>query len=85
MTTYHFEKLTTLRVYLDDIGLAGLYALVVPDPVEGDAYRAFYLVKDSTGQAVFMFGVDVKDDNMAAELAAFAAPQYAPELEEVTT
>ncbi len=74
MKTYHFEKLPqTIRVNLDDV----FYALIVPDPRQGINYRDFYLVNEATGEAVFMFGLDVDSDEHAAELAATNAEPFA--------
>lgn len=85
LAPYTVEPLPqTLRVNLG-YDLAGFYALVVPDPRKGPAFRDFYLVHDETGRTMHMFGVEVQDDSMAAELAAFAAPQEIDTLlEEVT-
>lgn len=74
-TAYTFDHLPqTLRVNLCG-DLADFYVLVVPDPRECPAFRDFYLVQDDTGRVEHMFGLEVKDDRLAAELAAFAAPQ----------
>ncbi len=57
-----------LRVPLDDIR-PGFYALIVPDPKEGENFRDFYLLRDGWGVVVYMFGCSVESDDEAAEIA----------------
>jgi len=90
MKTYTFERLPqTLRVNLDSVNFRETHALVVPDPRQGINYRDFYLVDEATGEAVFMFGLDVDSDEHAAELAVNNALPFAELIadrgEEVTT
>ena len=72
-----FERLPeTIRVPLDSIDLPDYYVLVVPDTKEPFPFRKFFLVHEPTETARFMFGCVVQADELAAEMAEFAAPQY---------
>ena len=73
MKAYNVTHLPqTLRVNLN-FDLTGYYVLVVPDPTKSPVFRDFYLVKDETGETVFMHGVDVVDDGLAVEVAIMGA------------
>ena len=67
----------TLRVDLDQAGAPGFYVLIVPGTVSmGEQFRDFFLVDDTTGEAMHMFGCDVNSDMDAAELALCNGPEY---------
>jgi hypothetical protein len=77
-TLRQYERLPQpLRVWLDDVGLPGLYVLVVPDPRKGEKFRDFFLSHDETGITVHMFSMDVLDDTDAVDLAFSNADEYA--------
>ena len=73
----------TIRVWLHHEVRPCVYALIVPNPSNGEYFRDFFLVDDTTGSAVYMFGVKVLDDTMAAELAEMAAVQHIQDLDEM--
>lgn len=76
-TLKHYEHLPQpLRVWLDDAGLPGLYALIVPDPQKGEKFRDFFLSHDETGITVHMFSMDVQDDEDAIDLAVSNADVF---------
>lgn len=76
-----YERLPeTIRVSLDSIDLPDYHVLVVPHTKEPFPCREFYLVHELTGTTVFMFGCPVQTDELAAEMAEFAAPQYMPNI-----
>lgn len=70
----------TIHVPLDSIDLPDFYVLVVPSTEEPFPHREFFIVHKPTGITNFMFGCSVQADELAAELAVFAAPQYLPEI-----
>lgn len=64
----------TIRVEIDPAGK--IHALIVSEP---DNTRSFYLVHQDIGDPVFMFGCAVSDDQEAAALAYYNAPDYIPD------
>lgn len=73
----------TLRVWIPCEERPCVYALIVPNPKNGEFFRDFFLVDDCTGSAVYMFGVAAQSDALAAELAEMAAAQHIQDLDEM--
>ena len=72
----NFESVPgVIRVKLGD-PFENFYCLVVPAPQYGENYRQFYLMCDGFGVVVDMFACAAADDNDAAELAYYNAPEY---------
>ena len=73
----------TVRVWIPCQDRPEVYALIVPNPRNGEYFRDFFLVDDATGSAVYMFGAPAQSDTLAAELAEIAAAQHIQDLERV--
>ena len=73
----------TIRIDLEDAGHPGFSVLVIPKRETAPYFREFYLINDDTAAALYMFGVEVQDDNLAAEIAALNVNEYRERLEEM--
>lgn len=67
-----------IRVSLDQQNFGPFYVLIVPDPKTN--LRSYYLMHETSGIVLFMFGSGQPEtDEHAAELAYWNGPDYIPE------
>lgn len=82
MKNITFEKLPeTIRIDLEAAGHPSFSVLVIPKQKTAPHFREFYLIDDNTAAALYMFGLKVQDDNLAAEIAVLNVTEYLERLE----
>lgn len=79
-----FERLPeTIRINLEGVGYPDKYVLVLPKKKVSENFREFYLIDDDAGTVLYMFGAQVNDDYLAAEIAVLNISEYLETLEEM--